>query len=130
MHQRIETSNSPAPVGPYSQAIIASGAFMFISGQVALDPQTGKLIGDGDVTKETKQVLKNIEEILKTCDLKLADIVKSTVFLDNINDFSAVNSIYAEAFSCGIPPARSCFEVSKLPLGAKVEIECIALLRS
>ncbi len=115
--------NAPAPVGPYSQAIRVDG-FVFCSGQIALDPGTGKLV-PGGVAEQTRQVLDNLGAVLAAADLTFANIVKTTIFLVDINDFAAVNAIYAER--TGSPaPARSTIGVAALPLGARVEIEAIA----
>lgn len=117
------TEHAPAPVGPYSQAIHVDG-FVFCSGQVGIDPKTGKIV-DGGVPAQTRQVLDNLAAVLKAADLTLADIVKTTIFLVDINDFATVNAIYAERMGTP-PPARSTIAVAALPLGARVEIEAIA----
>ncbi|HEV8019630.1 MAG TPA: RidA family protein [Candidatus Lustribacter sp.] len=117
------TADAPAPVGPYSQAIRVDG-FVFCSGQVGLDPATGKLV-DGGVVEQTRQVLKNLTAVLASADLTLADVVKTTIFLVDINDFAVVNGVYGERMGSP-PPARSTVAVAALPLGARVEIEAIA----
>lgn len=119
----IATQNAPAAVGPYSQAI-RSGDLVFLSGQIAIDPATGKLV-DGDVTAQAAQVCKNIAALLASQGLDMANVIKTTVFITDIAQFGAVNKVYAEYFTAPCP-ARSCVEVSALPLGALVEIETIA----
>jgi 2-iminobutanoate/2-iminopropanoate deaminase len=117
------TAHAPAPVGPYSQAIRVDG-FVFCSGQIALDPATGKLVAGG-VAEQARQVLDNLAAVLAAADLTFANIVKTTIFLVDINDFAAVNAVYAERMGTP-PPARSTIAVAALPLGARVEIEAIA----
>jgi 2-iminobutanoate/2-iminopropanoate deaminase len=117
------TKRAPAPVGPYSQAIRVDG-FVFCSGQVGLDPKTGKIV-EGGVAEQTRQVLDNLAEVLAAAELTLEAIVKTTIFLVDINDFAAVNAIYGERIGAP-PPARSTVAVAALPLGARVEIEAIA----
>lgn len=119
----ISVTGAPKAIGPYSQGI-AVGDLIFFSGQIAIDPETAELVSGG-VENETKQILKNIDALLKSEDLSPENVVKTTVFITDMADFSRVNAIYGEYFSF-MPPARSCVEVSKLPLGAKVEIEIIA----
>ena len=119
----ILTAHAPAPVGPYSQAIRADG-FVFCSGQIPLDPATGKLV-DGDITAQARRVLDNLGAVLAGADLTFDAIVKTTIFLVDINDFAAVNAVYAERMGTP-PPARSTIAVAALPLGARVEIEAIA----
>ena len=118
----IKTLEAPAAIGPYSQAIKANG-FLFVSGQIPLTPN-GELAGN-DIKAQTKQVLKNLKAILKEADLSLKDTVKTTIFLKNMDDFSVVNEIYAQAFK-EHKPARSTIEISKLPKDVLVEIELIA----
>jgi 2-iminobutanoate/2-iminopropanoate deaminase len=117
------TTAAPAPVGPYSQAI-RSGGFIFCSGQVGLDPATGKLVAGG-TAEQTVQVLDNLSAVLQAAGLTLNAIVKTTIFLVDMNDFATVNAIYGERMGTP-PPARSTFAVAALPLGARVEIEAIA----
>jgi 2-iminobutanoate/2-iminopropanoate deaminase len=121
----IHTENAPAAAGPYSQAIIANG-FVFTAGQVALIPGT-KTIVEGGIEAQTRQVLTNIQAILTAAGTNLENVVKTTVFLQNMGDFAAMNSVYAEFFPQH-PPARSTVEVAKLPLNVLVEIETVALL--
>ena len=118
----IKTLEAPAAIGPYSQAIKANG-FLFVSGQIPLT-SNGELAGD-DIKTQTKQVLKNLKSILKEAHLSLKDTVKTTIFLKNMDDFSVVNEIYAQAFK-EHKPARSTIEISKLPKDVLVEIELIA----
>ena len=120
----IQTSHAPAAVGPYSQAIKAA-PFVFVSGQLGLDQNSGSLV-DG-LEAQTRQVLENLKSILRESGSDLTNVVKTTIFLTNMADFSAVNAIYAEAFS-DAPPARSTVEVASLPLGGLIEIEAIALI--
>jgi 2-iminobutanoate/2-iminopropanoate deaminase len=119
----ILAAHAPAPVGPYSQAIRVDG-FIFCSGQIGLDPATGKIV-EGGVAEQTRQVLDNLTAVLAAADRTLGAIVKTTIFLVDINDFAVVNAIYGERL--GTPaPARSTVAVAALPLGARVEIEAIA----
>lgn len=122
--ERIHTSSAPAAIGPYNQAI-ASGEFVFASGQVALDPATGQLVGD-DVTTQTRRALENLSAVLQAANSSLAQVVKTTVFLTTMAHFSDMNSVYAEFFS-DEPPARSTIAVAELPRKALVEVEAIAL---
>ena len=119
----ISTPNAPAAVGPYSQAV-RCGELVFLSGQIAINPATGKLV-EGDITAQATQVCKNIAAVLESQGLSLANVVKTTVFITDITQFAVVNKVYAEHFPAPCP-ARSCVEVSALPLGALVEIEAIA----
>ncbi len=118
------TKEAPAPIGPYSQGIIASGKLLFTAGQVAIDPHSGQVI-QGDIKTQTRQVLKNVEAILKQGGASLKQVVKTTVFLQDMNEFAAMNEVYAEFFATN-PPARSTVEVARLPKDVKVEIEAIA----
>lgn len=127
MKKVITSKNAPAAIGPYSQAVETSGSkLVFLSGQIALDPATGQLV-NGGIEAETKQVMRNIEGILKEMNATFDQVVKSTIFLKDLNDFTTVNQIYG-AFFRQNPPARSTVEVSRLPRDAKVEIECIVCL--
>ena len=119
----IHTEKAPAAVGPYSQAI-RTGNFLFISGQLGLIPETGTL--PEGIEEQTRQSLKNIDAILEAAGCNRKDVVKTTVFIRDMNDFSAVNAIYADFFS-GHKPARSCVEVSRLPKNGLVEIEIVAV---
>ncbi|MEZ4706396.1 MAG: RidA family protein [Caldilineaceae bacterium] len=120
----ISTKSAPAAVGPYSQAI-RTEQFLFLSGQLGLDPQNGKL--KEGLEAQTRQILMNLRSVLDAGGSSMEQIVKTTIFLTNMADFATVNSIYAEAFS-GEPPARSTVQVAALPLGGLVEIEAIALV--
>ncbi|MFR9652161.1 MAG: RidA family protein [Rikenellaceae bacterium] len=122
MKRVIETTNAPGAVGPYSQAIEANGV-LYASGQIGLDPET-KVAPEG-TEAQTHQVLKNIKGLLEAAGYTLNDVVKTTVLLDNIEDFAAMNAIYATYFVDN-KPARSTYEVARLPLGMKIEIEVIA----
>ena len=121
----ILTKDAPEPIGPYSQAV-RFGDMLFCSGQIAIDPKTGQVI-TGDVKAQAVQVMKNIEAVLKAADTKFENIIKTTIFLTNMNDFAAVNEIYGQYFKSN-PPARSTVAVSGLPKGVQVEIEVLAHL--
>ena len=123
----IKTDHAPAAAGPYSQAIVANG-FVFSAGQVALVPATGKL-AEGGIREQTEQVLQNLQAVLEASGTSIANVVKTTVFLQNLGDFAAMNEVYAQHFPAP-PPARSTVEVAKLPLGALVEIEVVAIVES
>jgi len=124
MREIISTKDAPKAIGPYSQAIKANG-FVFCSGQVAIDPATQQVIA-GDVAAQTDRVLRNLSEILEAAGSRLGKVVRSTVFLKNMNDFTAMNGIYGKYFSSA-PPARSTVEVARLPKDVLVEIDVIAL---
>ena len=119
----IRSSNAPKPVGPYSQAVEAGG-FIFCSGQIAIDPKTDGVL-TGPIEQQTKQVIENIKAVLTEAGLSLQNVVKSTIFLTNMNDFAAVNEVYAKYF-IESTPARSTIAVSALPKGVNVEIEVTA----
>ncbi|MBL8153361.1 MAG: RidA family protein [Anaerolineae bacterium] len=123
--QVIQTDKAPAAVGPYSQAIIA-GEFVFCAGQIALIPGTRTLAGAG-IKEQATQVLKNLQAVLNAAGSSLDQAVKTTVFLRSMEDFAAMNEVYATFFGEN-PPARSTVQVAKLPMDALVEIECVALL--
>ena len=123
----VETSQAPTPVGPYNQAVKAGG-MLFCSGQIALDPSSGALLGDGDVEAETKQVLANLQAVLAAGGCGPDRVVRTTVFLTDLADFAKVNALYAQLFGQGVAPARACVQVAALPKGALVEIDCVALL--
>ncbi len=123
----IRTQEAPAPVGPYNQAIATTGELMFVAGQIPLDPYTGEIVGEGDISQQTKQVMKNIEAILKAAGTDWQNVVKTTVFLTDLSNFAAMNQIYADYFP-EQAPARACVEVSRLPKDVLVEIECIAVI--
>ena len=125
--EAVETQAAPAPVGPYNQAVKAGG-MLFCSGQIPLDPATGAMVGGGDVEAETRQVLSNLKAVLSAAGCSSQHVVRTTVFLVDLGDFAKVNAIYAETFGQGVEPARACVQVAALPKGAKVEIDCIAVL--
>ena len=120
----VVTKNAPAPVGPYSQAVVAGG-FVFASGQAALDPGTGEMTGE-DAAEQTERVMKNLRAVLEAAGSGLGRVVKSNVYLADMNDFAAMNEVYARFFAQE-PPARTTVQAAGLPLGALVEIEMIAL---
>ena len=126
----IRTDKAPAPVGPYNQAIATSGQMLFVAGQIPLDPQSGKIVGEGDIAVQTKQVMANIEAILTEAGISFANVVKTSVFLSDLANFSPMNQVYAEYFAEETAPARACVEVSRLPKDVLVEIECIAVIDS
>lgn len=126
--QVIRTDNAPAPVGPYNQAIAATGQLVFVAGQIPLDPKTGEIVGGNDVTKQTEQVMANLEAILAAAGAKMQDVVKTSVFLADMNDFAAMNHVYAQYFDEASAPARACVQVARLPKDVLVEIECIAVV--
>ena len=121
----ISTPNAPAAIGPYSQAVVAHG-FAFLSGQIPLDPATGRVI-DGDVAAQTERVLENLKVVLEGCGSSLDKVVKTTVYLTDMREFTRMNEVYARYFASN-PPARSTVEVSKLPRNVRVEIDLIALV--
>ena len=123
MKKIISTSDAPAAIGPYSQAV-RSGNFIFCSGQIPLDPKSGEMVSD-DIRAQTRRVLDNISGLLKSQGLSLGDVLKTTIFLTDLGNFQMVNEIYGSYFN-NQPPARSTVQVSALPKGAKVEIEVIA----
>ncbi len=123
--KKIATSEAPAAIGPYSQAI-RCGQFVYTSGQIALDPSTGELVGE-DVQAQTHRALQNLQAVLNSAGTSLASVIKTTVFLTRMSDFQAMNAVYASYFSSPAP-ARSTVAVAELPRQALVEIECIALV--
>ena len=123
----IETKFAPKPVGPYNQAVLVEN-WLYCSGQIALDPSTGAMIGNGNIEEETKQVLKNLLAVVEAAGGTSSNVIRTTIYLTDLNDFTKVNSIYAETFSESASPARACVEVSNLPKGGKIEIDCIAWL--
>ena len=125
MKKIIATTNAPGAIGPYSQAVDC-GAFLITSGQVPIDPATGEFI-PGGIAEQTRQSLTNVKAILEAAGLTMDHVVKTTVFLQDMGDFAAMNAVYAEFFTEGNYPARSAVEVAKLPKGALVEIEAICL---
>jgi 2-iminobutanoate/2-iminopropanoate deaminase len=125
MKKAIQIPNAPAPVGPYSQAILAGG-MLFVSGQIPLNPSTGQLEMN-NIEEATHRVMKNIEALLSEAGLSFENVVKTSIFLQDLSDFQAVNGIYASYFQ-GVPPARETVEVARLPLDVNIEISCIALV--
>ena len=125
--EAIETKFAPQPVGPYNQAVLVEN-WLYCSGQIALDPSTGLMIGDGNIEAETKQVLKNLIAVVEAAGGESSNVIRTTIYLTDLNDFAKVNAIYAETFNESISPARACVEVSSLPKGGKVEIDCVAWL--
>ncbi len=126
MRRIIATTKAPKAIGPYSQAIAcAAGELVFTSGQIPLDPNTMEIVSE-DVTQQTRQVIENLKAVLSEAGCTLADVVKTTVFLKNMDDFANVNAEYEKAFGKN-PPARSTVEVSRLPKNVKIEIEAIAM---
>lgn len=123
--REVRSTEAPAPVGPYSQAV-AAGGLVFCSGQVPLDPKTNRLI-DGDIEAQTERVLANLAAVLAAAGSSLARVVKASVFLADLGDFARMNAVYERHFASFPKPARSTVQVAKLPLGAKVEIDVIAL---
>jgi len=124
MRQVVFTDKAPAAIGPYSQAIKING-LVYTSGQVPVNPETKKIDSE-DIEIQAKQVMKNLDAVLKAANTDLSKVVKSTIFLKDLNDFAKVNEIYGSFFKSE-PPARSCVQVAKLPLDCKIEIEVIAL---
>jgi 2-iminobutanoate/2-iminopropanoate deaminase len=124
-NKRVETDRAPAAIGPYCQAVMV-GPWIYCSGQIALGPQGGELVGGGDVEAETRQVLDNLAAVLEQAGVSRADVVKATVYLADIDEFSKVNQIYAAFFDGLVPPARTTVQVAALPKGARVEIDFVA----
>jgi 2-iminobutanoate/2-iminopropanoate deaminase len=124
VRQPIKTDKAPAAIGPYSQGVEYENKLVFTSGQIPLDPRTGQLV-EGDIKAQTKQALENLKAVLEAGGSNLRKVIKCTVFLADMNDFAAMNEVYAEYFPQN-PPARSAFQVARLPKDARVEIEAIA----
>jgi 2-iminobutanoate/2-iminopropanoate deaminase len=125
MRDTVLTDRGPKPIGPYSQAVRANG-FLYVSGQVALDPKTGEMTG-GDISQQTEKTLENVKGVVEAAGSKMSHVVKTTVFLKDMNEFAAMNQVYARYFPLA-PPARSTVQVARLPKDALVEIEVIAIL--
>ena len=121
----IETNSAPKPVGPYNQAVLVE-KWLYCSGQIALDPSTGVMIGNGNIEEETRQVLKNLMAVVEAAGGESSNVIRTTIYLTDLNDFAKVNAIYAETFGGSASPARACVEVSNLPKGGKIEVDCIA----
>lgn len=126
-NKRIETDAAPAAIGPYCQAVEA-GPWLFCSGQLALDPQSGAMVGEGDIESETRQVLRNLDAVLKAAGASRGDVVKANVYLADMGEFSKMNEVYAEFFDGLVPPARATVQAAALPKGARVEIDFTARL--
>jgi 2-iminobutanoate/2-iminopropanoate deaminase len=125
LRERIQTENAPAAIGPYSQAIKAGG-FVFVSGQIPIDPQTGQFVAGG-IAEQTARVLKNLQALLEAAGSSLGQVVKTTVFLADMQEFSGMNEVYATFFP-EPPPARATVAAAGLPRDARVEIEAVALV--
>jgi len=125
MRDIVLTDRGPKPIGPYSQAVRTNG-FLFVSGQIAIDPQTGELVG-ADITVQTERVMENVKAILEAGGSNLHRVVKSTVFLKDMNEFAAMNEVYGRFFNIA-PPARTTVQVARLPKDAHVEIEVVAAI--
>jgi 2-iminobutanoate/2-iminopropanoate deaminase len=124
----ITTTQAPAPVGPYNQAVLASGKLLFVSGQISIDPKTNQLVYMGDVIQQTEQVMSNLAAILTAAGARWSDVVKTGVFLKDMNDFVTMNGVYSKYFDEATAPARACVEVARLPKDVLVEIDCIAVV--
>ncbi len=126
--KHIFSSDAPAPIGPYSQAVLAEGR-LYLSGQIALDPKTGNLV-TGDVAAETRRIMENLGAVLSAAGMRHANLVKCTIYLRDMNDFAAVNEVYGSYFEIGKGPARETVEVSRLPKDVNIEISGIAYSRT
>jgi 2-iminobutanoate/2-iminopropanoate deaminase len=127
MLEAVVSEMAPRPIGPYSQAI-AAGGFLFLSGQIPLSPTTGEVVGD-TAARQAQQVMENLQAVLSAAGAAASDVVKTTIFLTDLSDFSAVNEVYGEVFGAsGAAPARSTVQVAALPRGVRVEIEAVAQL--
>ena len=125
----IETKSAPEPVGPYNQAVLVEN-WLYCSGQIAIDPATGEMVGHGNIEAETHQVLKNLISVIRAAGGQSSNVIRTTIYLTDLSDFAKVNEIYAETFSNMTSPARACVEVSKIPKGGKIEIDCVAWLEN
>ena len=123
----IRTPDAAQPIGPYSQAVLATGRLLFASGQIPIDPATGQMVA-GDIQAQTRAVLNNVKAILAAGGATFGNVVKTTVFLQDMNDFPAMNAVYQEYFGLQNCPARSTIQVARLPKDAKVEIEVVAVV--
>ena len=123
--EKVETSNAPAAIGPYSQAV-GAGDFLFCSGQIPLVPATGEMV-QGGITEQTRQVLENLQQVLAAAEVDFSAVVKTTIYLADLADFAVVNEIYAE-LCADVAPARATVQVAALPKGALVEIDAVAYL--
>ncbi len=122
----VKAKSAPAPVGPYNQAVVV-GNLVYTAGQIPLDPVSGQMVG-ADAGGQARQVLKNLEAVLEAAGSSLAKVVKTTVFLKDLNDFNAMNEVYARYFDAATAPARSTIQVARLPKDSLVEIEAVAAL--
>jgi 2-iminobutanoate/2-iminopropanoate deaminase len=123
MSEAIFTAEAPAPIGPYSQAIL-SGSHLYCSGQIPLDPATGEVV-EGDISAQTERALQNLGNVLRAAGFSFEDVVKTTIFLADMSDFTVVNAVYEKYFGTS-KPARSTFAAAGLPKGARIEVDCIA----
>lgn len=123
----IRTTGAPAPIGPYNQAV-AAGPLLFVSGQIALDPQSGELYTGSDIREETRRVMENLKAILTEASAEFSTVIKSTIFLMEMADFAAVNEVYGSYFDEATAPARETVQVAGLPRGVRVEISVVAML--
>ena len=126
--ETVSTPGAPGAIGPYSQAVIAGG-LVHCSGQIALDPESGALVGEGDVVAQAERALANLCAVLEAAGSGPERVLKCNLYLTDMGDFAAVNEVYARTFSGEEPPARACVEVSRLPKDVLVEIDCVALVR-
>jgi len=122
----VSTSRAPAAIGPYSQAVVAADQFVYTAGQIPIDPRTGQIV-DEDIVVQTRQALQNLQSVLEAAGSGLSAVIKTTVFLKDMNDFAAMNDVYQEFFP-EAPPARSAVEVARLPKDVRVEIEAVGLV--
>ena len=127
MRKIIQTDKAPTPVGPYNQGVVASGSLLFVAGQIPLDAATGELVGT-DVAAQTEKSIQNLRAVIEAAGSELSQVVKISVFLKDMNDFAAMNEVYAKHFGDENAPARACVEVARLPKDVLVEIECIAMV--
>ncbi len=124
----INTNRAPDPVGPYNQGVSAGGVMLYLSGQIAIDPETGLIVGVGDVAAQTERCLESLKAVLEAGGASLDTVVKTTVFLKDMNDFADMNAVYAQYFAQATAPARACVEVARLPKDVLIEVDCIAAL--
>ncbi len=125
MKKIINTSKAPAPIGPYNQAVLVNG-ILYVSGQVPMDPSTGKLV-EGDIKKETQQCMENLKAILEEAGMTFEDVVKASIFIKDMHQFSQINEVYGSYFDADTAPARETVEVANLPRFVNVEISMIAI---
>ena len=127
MKNIIFSPTAPAPIGPYSQAVAVNG-MLYVSGQIPIDQASGTLVS-GDISKETRQVMENLKHILTAAGISFEEVVKCSIFMTSMQDYAAINTVYAEYFNENTAPAREAVQVSALPKGVNVEISCIAILK-